>query len=376
MLHVKRLTLFLYFLTLVWVLVPYKSYALITFQDAVFPELAVSGRALAMGNAFISKVDDSMAAMYNPAGLGTIRNTHLHLSNFYLEGNKDWLNVGTGGTFTTAVGNFAKSFDLEGVRQLLLTSPGKSTHSRFSVMPNFTTRYFTIGYLFSKQSRARIKLEPVDALFEFSDRRDHGPYAAINLSLFGGIIKLGATGVYVNRKEVISEQDRNTAVNLVPADYSSGSAFIGIGGIKLTLPWYMLPTFSATFHNALAQNFNADSGSAGAPTRIERLINLGFSLTPQIGQNSRMHFEINFKDISGSYPGVSGQRKTTAGMEIDIYRALFIRFGFGDGYGSFGLGIKSQRLELDLTSYAVDSTTSQFRGAEDRRFAISLSSGF
>ena len=32
-------------------------------------------------------------------------------------------------------------------------------------------------------------------------------------------------------------------------------------------------------------------------------------------------------------------------------------------------------LEFDLTTYAVDTTTSEFRGEEDRRFALSLSFG-
>ena len=43
-----------------WLRVPRKLQNLV-FEDAIFPELAVSGRALALGSAFISKVDDSSA---------------------------------------------------------------------------------------------------------------------------------------------------------------------------------------------------------------------------------------------------------------------------------------------------------------------------
>ena len=51
------------------------------FEDAIFPELAVSGRALALGGAYISKVDDSSAPFYNPAGLGSVRDIKFHLKN-------------------------------------------------------------------------------------------------------------------------------------------------------------------------------------------------------------------------------------------------------------------------------------------------------
>ena len=63
-------------------------------------------------------------------------------------------------------------------------------------------------------------------------------------------------------------------------------------------------------------------------------------------------------------------------MELDFARAFFMRLGYGDGFGSAGLGIKTQHLEFDLTTYAVDTTSSEFRGKEDRRFSMSLSYGF
>ena len=81
----------------------------IGFSDAVFPELATSGRALGMGNAFIARVDDSSAVFYNPAGLGTIRYGHFHLSNFHLETNRGWMNIGTGGGIADASSNFVKA---------------------------------------------------------------------------------------------------------------------------------------------------------------------------------------------------------------------------------------------------------------------------
>ena len=42
----------------------------IGFEDAARPELMPSARALALGNAFISRVNDNSAPFYNPAGTG------------------------------------------------------------------------------------------------------------------------------------------------------------------------------------------------------------------------------------------------------------------------------------------------------------------
>lgn len=53
----KFLVLFILF----FVYIENKSYAILAFEDAAFPEFVTSARALAMGNAFICKVDDPWA---------------------------------------------------------------------------------------------------------------------------------------------------------------------------------------------------------------------------------------------------------------------------------------------------------------------------
>ena len=100
-----------------------QSYAQLSFEDAIFPELATSGRALAMGNAFIAKVDDASAAFYNPAGLGTVRFGHFHLSNLHMEFNKGWSDLALKGKLEDFSGNFSKGLSIDGHRQLF----GKKT---------------------------------------------------------------------------------------------------------------------------------------------------------------------------------------------------------------------------------------------------------
>lgn len=363
-----KLLTFLFF-----TVVSHPSFA-IGFEDAIYPELATSARALGMGNAYNAKVDDASAVFYNPAGLGSVRGASFHLSNLHLEMNKSFLTVGSKGPVLDAVSNTSKLFSLDGTRELLRDEPGKMTHSRFHMLPNLTTRYFTLGYLLSKHTRAVVTDLSSNEGFEFADRLDHGPYLGLNFSFFGGVLKLGASGIYLSRKELKASVDPNQTIDLGSGDYYKGKGIITTAGAKVTLPVALLPTFSATLHNALGTKFS-DGGGLGAPDKIESTIDVGFSITPQVTTRSRLHLEVNYKDLSREFSDVDNSRRILVGAEWDFYRALFVRVGYGDGFGSFGLGARGKSFQFDVSTYAVDSTARTFRGEEDRRFAFSFSAG-
>lgn len=344
------------------------------FEDSVFPELVTSARALGMGNAFISKVDDSSSSFYNPAGLGTVRKWHFHLSNIQFDLNKGWADAGMGGGASDIPSNLMNAFDANGLREILIAKPGEMTFNRFQFMPNFTMRYFSLGYMYSKKSKALVTTDETDPEFQYAYRRDHGPYASLNISFFGGIFKVGMTGVMLQRKEIYLTQDAADELVLEDNDYKKGSTFYAITGAKLTLPFALLPTFSLTSHNTFEGDFSIRA--AGSPEDVTKTLDAGFSITPMLGNTTRLHIEANFKDVEGSVKGVSEKRRMLLGMELDIVRALFFRIGYGDGFGSAGVGIRSDSFEFDLSTYAVDTSDKDFRGDEDRRFALSLSSGF
>ena len=346
--------------------------AKLDFEDHAFPEFVTSARALAMGNAYISKVDDSWSAFYNPAGLGTVRKPTFHLANIHLEASNGLLNAIGDGPAYEMPKKYIDSFDPEDMRSDLRNDQGKLASSRLNLFPNLTVRGLTLGYLYSQRNRAIINDDTANT-FEIAERRDHGPVMALNASLFGGVFKVGVSGVYLMRKEVYGEFGPTDPVEITDANRKEGNSVQVTAGARLTLPWTFIPTFSAVLRNATNAKFSGDDGST--PDRIKQTVDLGFSITPQIGKASRLHMEVNLKDVGDAYD-TDYKRRAAAGMELDFNRRIFVRAGWGDGWGSGGIGIRSRSFILDLTTYAVDRSLDGFRKEEDRRWVLSLASGF
>lgn len=350
-----------------------KAWAKLEFEDASFPEFATSARALAMGNAYLCKVDDSWSAFYNPAGLGTVRKPALHLFNAHLEASSTYMNVVGSGPITDVPGNVKDSYDAVEMRKMLTDHEGKLSSNRANFFPNFTVRGFTLGYVFSQRNRAIINEPASTGKYEVAERRDQGPVFALNLPMFGGVFKVGASAAYITRRELYKSFKPNQVANISNSDYQSGSGLQLTAGARLTLPVTFLPTLSAVLHNATSKSWE-NVGSGGAPDKIKQTLDVGASITPQIGKFARVHLEINFKDLNNAYD-TDAKRRLGAGMELDFNRRIFVRAGSGDGWGSGGIGVRSRTFIMDLTTYAVDRSLDGFRKEEDRRFVLSVSSG-
>lgn len=332
-----------------------------------------------MGNAYICKTDDAWSAFYNPAGLGTVRKPQLHLANIHMESSSGLLKVLGPGPAYEIPGNFMDSFDSDEMRTMLAQNKNTLAHSRLNLFPNFTVRGMTLGYMGSQRNRSVINdvnPDPNNAAntFEILERRDHGPVFALSGSFFGGVFKLGASAVYLMRRDLDKTFLPTDQTSIASSDYKKGKSLQITAGSRLTLPVTFLPTFSAVLRNASSTEFTADGGSE-APDKIKQTIDVGFSITPQIGEISRLHLEVNLKDLGDAYD-TDVKRRLAAGMELDFKRRLFIRAGYGDGWGSAGLGVKTTSFIMDLTTYAVDRSLAGFREEEDRRWVLSLSSGY
>ena len=355
--------------------ISFHAHALLEFEDAAFPELVTSARALALGNAYMSKVDDSWSSFYNPAGLGTVRGLITQVGNIHVEANQGFFKVtGGSGSFFNSVGNYTAALTATGMRELLAENPGNTTHARVQLFPNVTYRGITLGYMYSKQNRAR--LQSVDDDFEIAERTDSGPVMSLSFSLFGGIVKFGASAVYLTREQMQKDFASTDTISISKsADYTKGNMTHITAGTRVTLPFFMLPTFSVVMRNASDTEFDTPKYS-GVPTTIPQTLDASFSLTPFLARRTRMHIEIGQKDINNSYENVPASRKMVGGIEFDWNRMMFFRLGFGDGWGSGGIGVRANSFIFDLTTYAIEQSAEGYRQQEDRRSVMSFSTGF
>ncbi|MBA2404495.1 MAG: hypothetical protein H0V66_06980, partial [Bdellovibrionales bacterium] len=276
-------------------------------------------------------------------------------------------------------GNYMDSFDPDEMRTMLADEKGSLAHSRFNIFPNLTVRGLTLGYLFSQRNRSIINdVDPdpnnAENTFEIAERRDHGPVMSLSGSLFGGVLKLGASAVYLIRRDLYKSFEPTEQTVIGDDDYQSGKSLQLTAGARVTFPVALLPTFAAVLRNATSNDWDGVS-SNGGPDEIEQTVDIGFSITPQVGKRSRLHMEVNLKDLNNAYD-TDVKRRIAAGMEMDFNRRLFLRLGYGDGWGSGGLGVRTKSFILDLTTYAVDRSLEGFREEEDRRWVLSISSGF
>lgn len=344
------------------------------FEDHAFPEFITSARALAMGNAYINKVDDSWSAFYNPAGLGSVRKPQFHLLNLHLEVSSGLMDVVGDGPAYKIPENAISSFNKEELKDQLLDYEGKILHSRANLFPNFTMRGLTLGYLYSVRNRAVLNFEDSNNL-EILERKDHGPVASFNFSTYGGVLKFGATAVYLTRKDLYKSVGPLDEVDIKDSDYQNGSSLQITAGSRLIIPVGFLPTFSAVLRNATSSQFSKINDDQEAPDAIKQTLDLGFSITPQIAKTSRLHVEVNLKDANNSYD-TNSKRRLAAGLELDYRRSIFFRAGWGDGWGAGGIGLKSRRFIFDISTYAVDLSRDGVREEEDRRWVMAISSGF
>ena len=284
------------------------------FDDALFPEIVPSGRALGMGNSFVARVDDESAPFHNPAGLGTTRHWSFHLSNFLVEANESYTQD-VGNDVGDSVDILKGSFDLNDLRKFHQKSPGQFTQNRLSLVPNFTARYLSFGYFHSRTVRSFYGGESGDS-FEFAHRVDQGPYLGTNLSFSGGIMKVGASIAWLNRKEMIGAADVTQRLTPTADQKAKGSMTLTTVGARLTLPVATLPSFAATVHNSSGSRFSKSDDYDLAPTEIVQNVVLGASITPRLGRSTKLHLEVNYRDANKKYTDLEKSHRWSFGSRV------------------------------------------------------------
>lgn len=325
-----------------------------------------------MGNVGLTSAEDPTLSMfYNPAGFGSVKRPQLEVFNPQLEGAIN--NFGSVG----GASNFTKVGSLQSAQAPLAQRRKQPLSMGAAVFPNFSARNIGIGLLAQTQRNAY--MDSAGAV-HYQFQTLVMPTLGLSMGFFSGLLKLGGAVRYVILTEANTSSTNLRALSYRNNAKEGAGIALDAGGL-LTLPFSSLPTFAFVARDIGGTRLTGTppirnaAASAPKPEKISMAFDGGFALHPKLSQMSALKFGVDYRDITD----VSKSRifrKVNIGMELMLQRYFGIRWGYGSGYWTFGLGVYGKGGELELGSYGKELTGAGLQGVEDRRILLRYSKKF
>jgi hypothetical protein len=157
--------------------------------------------------------------------------------------------------------------------------------------------------------------------------------------------------------------DVTKAVGSTPMSWKEGLAqgqgFSHNFGMTVTLPYVYQPSFNLVARNIAGLHFSgkpmfvsADHPS-GAPATEKMSLDTSFGFVNKLSGGWRLDTQLAWRD------GTNASKTRliehgAVGFEFTALDHFFLRAGFGSGYPSAGLGIRSDRAELNFAWFSED----------------------
>ena len=334
------------------------------FADGTIPGARLtSARAAGMADAFLPLADDAGTSLfYNPAGLGQIRGTHFEPGNIQLQANDDFLNG-----FDT---NYYKVTSLPNYAPVIKQHPGIFPGVSTALFPNFSSRGFAMGVLYS----ARISAQSDGTTVHYRSHYQLIPTAGIGARLFSGRLRLGYSFQWVNQ----ASGDVIQSASATPLGYNQflhqGSALSHNLGVSLNLPMQYLPSINVVARNILGANYgtyalvNLSKNPTGAPPDEPMTIDASFSLQPKLGKGGTFNIVFEERDVMNKTK-LSLLARATGGLEFNIKNIFFLRGGYGSLYPAAGFGVRTARAEFAFSWFSEELGTPTLR-VRDVRYVL------
>lgn len=323
-------------------------------------ESNLSVRALGMGNAFTSVVDDAYALHYNPARLAAVDGFNFRLLDPYVlvSDPTKLLDVTESGSDVADIVNAVYDKNASG---------GLGTRASF-VMPRFGIALYgdaQIGVNADNPTLPELTLRAVG---------DYGAVLGIAVPIIPGIMDMGIAVKRVIRQggviPVTATDVAELDLDLIEDEIGRKGSAIGLDlGWTASLPSGPLPISAAAsfvWKNVGHMSFRNSDSSALVPPKEEDEMILSFAGGVDLGLAGVMA-SMDFKHLNESE---QLGKKMHLGVEVSVLN-LDARAGLHQGYFSYGAGISLGLLELDVASYGVE--LGEYAGQrEDRRYAVQL----
>ncbi len=328
-------------------------------------EAYTGARELAMGGAYVNTVNDETSLELNPAGLGKLRSKIITVADPELDlGGKDQ-------KIFSGNNNYLGLIDPNVVYANSKIDPSDHYHMKLQFLPSIVLPDFGIGI--HAMRRIDADTDATATNFHLDYTQDVDAVLGVNFKFFGGVLKVGVAGRYVDHSVV--SQDfviASTSSISIPQSGTEGTGLgVNIGGV-ITIPVEYLPSIGFTVHDVGNTSYNLSSGSfyqggTGRPPDTIQTIDGGLAFFPIVGGHTRSTFTAEVHDIATLSQEKSFLRRFHAGGEVNIGDILFLRAGMNQSFYTAGIEFASERMQFQVTTYGEDIGTSA-AAREDRRF--------
>lgn len=327
-------------------------------------ESHINARAMGMGNAFTSLVEDDDSLFYNPAGIAKNGGVYWKVA--------DPRGALSSPTALTQYGNLSDPLKFQTTLQSLYGKPiflqagGKTAVS----LPFFMAAYYM------DLDASLMADNPVSPTLNVSFIKDTGVALGTGFPI-GPFIQYG-----IVLKKITREGSRNAYGPSVIADIAAGNAtpdvifqdllHKGTGyamdmGWNFTFPAPVQPTLSFVWKNMGNTKFIPAAGSPAPPTEPQEWI-IGSSLMVDLGL---IHIapSLDFKHVNDTDEQLG--KKVHLGVEFGL-PLIDLRVGLNQGYLSYGAGMELGFLHIDAASWGEE--VGGYPGQlESRRYMIQAS---
>jgi hypothetical protein len=244
---------------------------------------------------------------------------------------------------------------------------------RYSIFPNFTSRFFTFGLLYESKFAAKYDLADPNIPNDTTKITVHGyrrvmPNASLSFRMLGGVLRfgysLGIEYLGVVNNTVSNPDNKDLSYS---AAMATGLAIRNTAGLTITAPIAHLPSLSL-----VARDIGNARYHGGGYRDVRKMsFDAGIGYSEYIGKWLEVLLTADYRDATNQIGVGSRMRRLFTGAEIRLGRTISLRGGYGQGYPSMGFGFKVNRVKLDL-SYYREERGDRLRDDGDAMFAMQL----
>lgn len=328
-------------------------------------ESHLNPRALGMGGAYNSVVDDEESLWFNPAGIA--KNLGIHW---------DIADIKAGASDPTPMMSAYSDLQKQATFQQGLNALyGKPIWAGASGKTAVIIPFFAAAYYYDVDASI-IADNPVNPTMTLNYVTDQGFALGTGFSI-AQVFQMGFATRYINRSGVRGDFGSATIADILAGTTQPSTIFNNINnkgtgyaldfGSNITIPGPVKPTLSFVWKNMGNTNFHATGSTGIAPPTDQQDMQIGASLLVDAWI---VHIvpSIEFRNLNDSTVQIGN--KTHLGVELGI-PFLDLRAGLYQGNFSYGFGLDMGLLELEAASWA--SEVGGYPGQlSSRRYLVEL----